>query len=112
MWRSIVSNRWRVTQDFSASSNNNLSSVVRVNSSTLLSSGLKGAKPSLGMKLSMGRPSLRPIPRPLMMHSCVKFYKCVLVVSAMGHAAAHSTNENKNRSREHSDGVTKLQTSH
>src|SRR5262249_39160421 len=36
------------------------------------------------MKLSMGRPSLRPIPRALMMHSCAKFYKCVLVISAMG----------------------------
>src|SRR6516164_10422424 len=109
MWRSIVSNRWRVTQDFSASSNNSLSSVV-CNSSAPLSNGLKGAKLTLGMKLFMGRPSLRPIPRALMMHSCLKFYKCLLVVSAT-HAAAHLANENKNKSREHSDGVPQLQSS-
>jgi len=82
MWRSILSSSSRVGVDFSASCNNSLSSVERVNSSTPPSNGLRGANLSLGMKWSKGRPSLRPIPRKLIMRSCAEFYKSMLLFRA------------------------------
>jgi len=82
MWRSILSSSSRVGLDFSASCNNSLSSVERVNSSTPPSNGLRGANLSLGMKWSKGRPSLRPIPRKLIMRSCAEFYKSMLLFRA------------------------------
>ncbi len=82
MWPSILSNSWRVGQDFSASCNNSLSSVERVSSSTPVSNGLKRLRLPLGLKMSTGRPSLRPIPHILIVPSCGEFYKAVLLFRA------------------------------
>jgi hypothetical protein len=80
MWRSILSNRWRVRQDFSASCNNSLISVERVCSSTPGSNGSKRFRFSLGTKLSTGRPSYGPSPT-FIMHSWGGFLQVCSVSS-------------------------------
>jgi len=95
-WRSIVSNRWRVAQDFSASCNKNLSSVERVCSSTPGSNGLKRFGFALGMKLSTGRPSYGPSPRLLCTHA-VRFYKFVLLVRSTSCTAFGRCEQELNR---------------
>src|SRR5262249_25773681 len=77
-------------------------SVVRVNSSTPRSDGLRGANLSLGMKWSMGRPSLRPIPHRLIMRSSAHFYKSVLLLGVRNAQLIHS----------HEQQLAKITTTH